>query len=541
MIDEERPLIPARMLNQYVFCPRLCYLEFVQGEWKDSHDTVEGDSVHRRVDQEKGRIMEGEFEATSVSMESIQAGITCRLDIVRGENGEVVPVDYKKGIAPNLPEGAWEADRIQLCAQMLVLRDNGMDCRGGYIYYAGSKKKVWIEGDEDLEHRTRQVVDSVLSMIHSSTIPTPLVMSRKCEGCSLASICMPDEINALNGKEGELRRLYPSRDDAVPVYILGDGASVHIKDGRLDLFREEGTRSIPLNDISQVSLFGNVRFSSAVVSEMLDRGIPILHFSYGGWYRGCTTGLNHKNVELRMAQFKAAMDMNRALDISKKMIAGKIRNCRTMLRRNDGEVSKIVLDRLAELADMAEAVDCQPSLLGIEGAAAQIYFGHFDGMMKTKGQFSMEGRNKRPPSDPVNAVLSYVYGILAKDLFVVLNSVGFDPFLGFHHRPKYGKPALALDLMEEFRPIIGDSTVITLFNNGELKGTDFVNIGAGVSMKKEARKAVIRGYERRMNTEITHPLFNYKISYRRVLEVQARLLARHLGGEVREYVSFCTR
>jgi len=541
MIDKEAPLIPARMLNEYIYCPRLCYLEFVQGEWKDSSDTVEGESVHRRVNQERGRVEEEGFVATSMSMESFRLGLTCRFDVVRGERGEAFPIDYKKGTAPNIPEGAWEADRVQLCAQMMVLLENGINCSGGYLYYAGSKKKVWIDRDEGLMQRTMEVVEAVRHLIASEVIPAPLVMSKKCEGCSLASICMPDEVNALNGNDSELRRLYPARDDAVPVYVIGDGASVHIKDGRLEVVREDGTSSVPLNDISQISLFGNVRVSAAVISEMLDRGIPILHLSYGGWYKGCTTGLNHKNVELRIAQYRAALDDRRSLDISKKMIAGKIRNCRTLLRRNDRDESGLALERLAELAELAEEADNQSSLLGIEGAAAQIYFGKFDGMLKTRGQFSLEGRNKRPPSDPVNAILSYVYGILTKDIFVVLSTVGFDPFLGFYHRPKYGKPSLALDMMEEFRPIIGDSTVITLFNNGELKATDFINIGAGVSIKKEARKSVVRGYERRMNTEITHPLFGYKVSYRRVIEVQARLLARHLNGELREYPAFCTR
>lgn len=541
MMDEEEPLIPARMLNEYVYCPRLCYLEFVQGEWRESNDTVEGDIVHRRVDRKRGQLQEDEFEATSVYMESVRSGIVCRMDIVKGEDGVVFPVDYKKGTAPDLPEGAWEADRVQLCAQVIVLRDNGMNCPGGYIYYHGSKKKVWVEGDEGLVRRTMDVVGSVRSMIARGSIPAPLVMSRKCEGCSLASVCMPDEVNALNGSDAGMRRLYPSRDDALPVYIIGDGASVHIKDGRLEIVMEDRTSSVPLNDISQLCLFGNVRVSSAVVSEMLDRCVPVLHFSYGGWYKGCTIGMNHKNVELRMAQYKAAMDPNRSLSISSKFIAGKIRNCRTLLKRNDRAAPKETLDRLAELSRMAEMAETAQSLLGIEGAAAQIYFGRFEGMMKTEGAFSLAGRNKRPPTDPVNSVLSYVYGILTKELFVVLNSVGFDPFLGFYHRPKYGKPALALDMMEEFRPIIADSTVITLFNNGELKSTDFVNVGSGVSMKKEARRTIIRGYERRMNTEIIHPLFNYKVSYRRVLEVQARLLARHLNGELREYVSFCTR
>jgi len=141
----------------------------------------------------------------------------------------------------------------------------------------------------------------------------------------------------------------------------------------------------------------------------------------------------------------------------------------------------------------------------------------------------------------VNAVLSYLYGILVKDLFVTQLSAGFDPYLGFYHRPRYGRPALALDMMEEFRPLVADSTTITLFNNGELSEKDFVRRGLGVSLTPKGKKTVVAGYERRMNTEISHPLFGYKISYRRVLEVQTRLLARVIFGEIREYPPFCTR
>lgn len=166
----------------------------------------------------------------------------------------------------------------------------------------------------------------------------------------------------------------------------------------------------------------------------------------------------------------------------------------------------------------------------------------FENMLKAeKIGFSFRNRNKRPPKDPVNAVLSYLYGILTKELFVILLAVGFDPYLGFYHRPRYGRPALALDMMEEFRPLIADSAAITLFNNGEVTKRDFIKTGLGISLTAKGKKSVIEGYERRIKTEITHPIFSYKVSYRRILEVQARLLARVISGEIKEYPSFCTR
>jgi CRISPR-associated endonuclease Cas1 len=162
-------------------------------------------------------------------------------------------------------------------------------------------------------------------------------------------------------------------------------------------------------------------------------------------------------------------------------------------------------------------------------------------LLKTNGQFDFNNRNKRPPTDPVNSVLSYLYGILTKDVFNSLLMVGFDPYLGLYHQPKHGKPALALDLMEEFRPLIADSVAITLFNNEELKEGDFVKSSLGINMTPSARKATVKAYERRINSEVTHPIFGYTISYRRVLEVQARLLGRALAGEIPEYPPLMTR
>lgn len=155
--------------------------------------------------------------------------------------------------------------------------------------------------------------------------------------------------------------------------------------------------------------------------------------------------------------------------------------------------------------------------------------------------FDFQGRNRRPPRDPVNALLSFAYALLAKDFTVTLQAVGFDPYLGFYHAPGYGRPSLALDLMEEFRPIIGDSVVLSVLNTGEVTAGDFITRGGAVALSPTGRKAFLAAYGRRMDTLVSHPVFGYSISYRRVLEVQARLLGRFLSGEIPEYPQFLTR
>jgi CRISPR-associated protein Cas1 len=551
--DEASRLIPARMLNEFAYCPRLCYIEWIQGEFVDSADTVDGRFQHRRVDFEIGTLLEEKLEtihARSVYLMGPEVGITCRIDLLEGEDGYVIPVDYKRGEAPDIPDGAYESDRVQICAQGLVLKENGFQCEEGIAYFVRSKKKVVIKLDETLIQRTKKLILNIKCMAVNDEIPSPLEHSPKCIRCSLASICLPDEVNLLREQQAEtetkekVRRLLPARDDRIPVYVTGQGHIVRKNGERLEMWSREGKVGVgeaKLMEISQLCLYGGVEITTPAIVELMQRGIPVIHYTHGGWFQGICLGTTHKNVELRMAQFEWAMNPDRAVTVARNMISGKIKNCRTLVRRNAG-TSREVLKLMADLARRAEAATSSERLLGIEGAAAEAYFSRFDHLLKTGVQgFRFENRNKRPPKDPVNAVLSYLYGILVKDLFVTLLSVGFDPYLGFYHRPRYGRPALALDLMEEFRPLIADSTAITLFNNGELSKEDFIRTGLGISLTLDGKKKVVRGYERRMETEITHPHFGYTVSYRRILEVQARLLARMVSGEIKEYPAFCTR
>src|SRR5208337_4007490 len=181
--------------------------------------------------------------------------------------------------------------------------------------------------------------------------------------------------------------------------------------------------------------------------------------------------------------------------------------------------------------------------------AARIYFANFIGMLKVENdsdheapfKFEFTHRNRRPPIDPVNALLSFAYSLLAKDLTIICHSVGFDPFIGFYHQPRFGRPALALDLMEGFRPLIADSVVIGAINTGMVSRDDFIQVGPAVAPTPKGRKGFLRAYEQRMDTLVTHPLFGYRVNYRRVLEIQARLLARVLAGEMQRYVGFETR
>lgn len=548
-------LVPARMVNEYAYCPRLAYIEWVQADFAENSDVAEGRFRHRRVDDETGELPDelgpdDDIHARSVLLSSPEEKLIARIDIIENDGGDAVPVDYKRGSAPDLPERAWEADRVQLCAQGLVLRANGYTCSAGAIYYMESKTKVPVTFDDELILRTRLAVEGIREMALKGVIPQPLMDSPKCLRCSLAGICLPDETNMLAGRmrpdADELRRILPARDDALPLYVQLQGARIG-KSGEVFEVRlkNEKVAEARIFETSHVAIFGNVQVSTQALQEMCVRGITLALFTRHGWYYGSVNGMSHKNVELRLAQYSAANDSVKSLALAREMVAGKIDNCRTLLMRNHAELPQRSADELKRYADSARGAVDVASLLGIEGMAARTYFSLFSGMLKAKSGdkmvFDFNGRNRRPPTDPVNALLSYAYAMLVKDVAISLQAVGFDPYLGFYHTLRYGRPSLALDMMEEFRPIIADSVVLWVINNRVLTQDDFIVRGHAAALKPDARKKFISAYERRVDALVTHPVFGYRISYRRVLEVQARLLGRYLTGEIAAYPSFRTR
>jgi CRISPR-associated protein Cas1 len=400
--------------------------------------------------------------------------------------------------------------------------------------------------------RTKELIAGCRAMAQGGKMPLPLVDSPKCPRCSLVTICLPDETHlllqeaqiqdSLPQKANAPRLLLTPRPESIPLHVTEPGARVGKRGDRLIVeLKAEKLAEVRIKDISQVCLYGSIQVSTQVMSELFDRDVPVCYFSSGGWFRGIAHGLPHKNIELRIRQHAAAADPAQALALARQFVAGKIRNCRTLLRRNNEGDGDGILETLAHSVREAERADSIASLMGIEGMAAKRYFASFAKLFKGERGFCFEGRNRRPPVDPTNATMSFLYAMLTRELTVATFACGLDPYLGFLHQPRYGRPALALDLAEEFRPLLADSTALSLLNTGELKPEHFVRRADATALKPTGRKAVIAAWERRLLSDVTHPIFGYTISYRRVLMVQARLLARVLAGELPEYPAFKTR
>lgn len=565
-------LLPVRMLNEYAYCPRLFHLMYVEGRWADNVYTLEGQEAHRRVDRldhvlpdpeadgsvEEDQESEGDGDerpviSRSVALASERLGITAKLDLVSTAGDEAVPVETKRGRVPNNPERSWEPERVQLMAQGLLLREHGYRTDHGVLYFTGSKTRVDVPFTPELEALTLRLIHEARQAARSTVLPDPLEDSPKCNGCSLAGICLPDETLTLRevgadppeaGYEA-VRRLYPARDDALPLYIQEQGARVG-KSGDVLVITKEGKEiaRARIKDVSQLVLCGNVSITAQTIHLLCEASIPVVHLSRGHWFYGITAGITLRNAYDRAAQFEAASDPARRVTFAREIIAAKGANQRTLLLRNARPRPEAVAAEIATLLRKIEHVESADQLLGIEGAIAAKYFSVFGTMLRPRdidADWEFQNRNRRPPRDPVNALLSFGYALLTKECTVALMGEGLDPWWGLYHQPRHGRPALALDLMEEFRPVVVDSAVITAINTGMVTAKDFVRSKAGCVLKDSGRKAFIRAYEARLDQLATHPLFDYRCSWRSLIRLQARLLARWLRGDVPSYQGITVR
>ncbi|MBM3852818.1 MAG: CRISPR-associated endonuclease Cas1, partial [Verrucomicrobia bacterium] len=641
-------LLPARMLNEFVYCPRLFYYEHVEGVFLHNADTKRGAAQHTRVDSGKGELPRAPppaprtspsepsaaldplggasappdesspaaapletIHARSVMLGSESLGVVAKLDLIEatpdpapsaspggsasgqelsGRCVRTIPVEYKAGAPREGDEGRelWDTDRMQLGLQILLLRENGYACDEGVVFYRQTRQRVRFLPTAADEAWIRRSI-AAARVCAAGPIPPPLDHSPKCPRCSLAPVCLPDETHLLQSAlhpgpdaeltdattqlalpgfavdaagsdpealaaalaiddpawaslpepppprpaaEGEVRRLIAPDTDTKVLYVNTPGVFVSKKGETVVVKeRDETLAEVRIKDLHHLAVFGAAQVSTALIQTLCEHEVPVSYFSMGGWFYGLTRGHGLTNVFTRVRQFARAAAPEHALPLARLFVYGKIRNQRTLLMRNHVEPPPLALRALKHAASTALVAPNLPALLGLEGAAALVYFRNFAGMIKTgagdpdeipglgptapatasPGQgtftFDFKTRNRRPPRDPVNALLSLAYSLLARDCTVAALAVGFDPYIGLFHQPRFGRPALALDVMEEFRPLIADSTVLTAINNRLLSPADFVQAGPAVNLSPAGRKRFFLAYEKRLSDTITHPLF----------------------------------
>ena len=549
-------LWPARNVAEYAYCPRLFYYMEVEGIHLQSRDTEEGQRIHKRVDAPsatRARPTAGDDEPVSVrslTLTDQSLGLTATLDLAEINGNVAIPVEYRKGRPRFLdqidddssdgPSGAnfdpWPTDRIQVGFQALLLERAGYTVPRAVLYYAAIRRRIDVTVDEVLRKEALDVLEAAQRCAVGPR-PLPLINDPKCPRCSLQPICLPDEINAQRDCETcSPRKLWPPRDDGIHLVAQRQGTRIGVRGASLRITEADGTpaQELPLANVESLSLLGTVQISTQTLHTLADRSIPVAFLSAAGRLVTMVDPLDSVSADTRRNQVRRFDQPAACLALSRHLIASKIRNQRTLLVRNCDGLPKSVAEALAAQATAADQAESIESLRGHEGQAAALYFEHFAGMVKgdAAAEFDQHGRQRRPPPDPINGCLSMAYSMLTHECTAALRTARLEPSIGAFHVSRPGRPALSLDLMEPFRPLIADSLTITAFNRGELKEGHFQRTAAGCLFTEPGRKAFFGVYGRRMAEEITHPVFGYKLSYRRMLILHARMIAAWINGEI---------
>ncbi len=571
MTDEY--LWTARNVAEYAYCPRLFYLMEVEGVFLPSADTEQGNAVHRRVDRpsvqsdiEEATDAERPKALRSLTLTSQRLCLTATMDLVEISGKIAMPVEYRKGKPkhktmippPNDPDDAddqpsaqseaWPVDRVQIGLQALLLKDAGYAVTKVVLYYDTEKLRLEIPFDDALEAEALATLENAKACAQGPR-PLPLLNDSRCPRCSLQPICLPDEVNNQRtetpSEEMTPRKIWPPRDDGIHVVAQTNGAKVSIRGMTLSVKDKEGAtlKEIPLANIESLSLLGTVQISTQAVHTLADKGIPVAYLSSAGRLVAMVDPLDLVSAEVRKAQVKSFEHPETCLELACALVTAKITNQRTLLTRNSDSLSKDIASDLAKMAESASKATSLDSLRGLEGRAGAIYFQHFAGMFKCSmaEEFDANGRQRRPPPDPVNSCISFAYSMLTHECVAALRLARLEPSIGAYHVSRPGRPALALDLMEPFRPLIADSVAISAFNRNELREGHFLRTSAGCAFTDAGRKAFFSAYARRMDIEVKHPVFEYRLSYRRMLVLHARMIAAWLLGEVPTLAFLTTR
>ncbi len=525
--DAAADSITIGVVAQHEFCPRRAWLE-VHGERTDTAQVATGVDDHRAVDDDE---TSRPARLRAVDVTSARLGVHGRCDSVEVTDDGALTIVEHKAVPVRRRSVVTDANAVQLALQAICLREAGHDVAGAAVWFSTTRRRVPVPLTDELIAHAERAAAATRQVLATNVPPSPLEEDDRCRSCSHVSVCLPDEHRGLP----LARRISVANPLGRVLHLTTPGSRARLQRGRIEVTsREEEPVSIPLGQVAGLAVHGNADVSSALVRELLARGYPIVWCAWSGRVIGWATPAGGPNGDARVAQHR--LDDGVSLGVARAIVAGKILNQRHMLRRHklDGR------DELRELATRARQMGSISAIFGAEGAAASRYFAVLGGAIRPAWA-EFPGRMSRPARDPVNAALNVAYGLLLSDVLRAVVACGLDPHGGVLHSPGRNKPALALDLMEEFRPLVADSTVLWAFNNGELREQDFREDFDAVRLTERGRKALIATYERRVSSEFRHPRFGYQVTWRRAMEIQARLFLAVVVGSIDGYEPITVR
>lgn len=531
----DEPLIRVMALHAIEYCERLFYLEEVEEIRVADTAIYDGRRFHEQLPEY--------VTLEQFVLQNEELGIRGKIDCLRTQQGMLVPYEYKKGHARILPNGdvlAWPSDQVQIAAYSLLLEKHlNRPILEGRVFYAADHRTVSISIDEKMRNQVMSAIARAKELRASTERPPITANERLCARCSLAPVCLPEEERLVEQVGRDTVRLFPEDRDLLDIHVTSPGSKVRRAGNTLLIEDKDGQkRSFPIEEVGSITLHGNAQITTQTIHLCANKGINIHWVTGGGHYIGSVSN-SAGGVQRRLRQYRALIDPELKLRLAKALVIAKVESqLRYILRLTRGsEVRKELESYINTIRDVLSSTNTANSLdelRGYEGSAAKDYFACFSRLTvdDAKNGMAFIHRNRRPPRDPANALLSFLYSLLYRDCVQAIVTVGLDPTIGFYHQPRSQAYPLALDLMELFRVTLCDMTVLGTIHRNQWKvEEDFIQAGDQVWLSDTGRKKAIAAYENRKQDKWKHPVIGYSLTYARALELEVRLLEKEWTGK----------
>jgi CRISPR-associated protein Cas1 len=538
--DSSHELIRVNALHALKYCKRLFFLEEVEELYTQDDAVFAGRRLHKRLEKSE----DGEWE--HFVLESEDLGIKGKVDAVRTKNGNLIPYEHKKGRCAKGEDGeptAWPSDRIQVLAYAMLLEVE-KPVQFGRIRYHASNVTVTVPLDDIGRAEVLQTIAEARQLRESIERPPVTDNEKLCVHCSLAPICLPEEARLAKAPPTETKevlQLFPAEDERKIIHVVEPGVHVGKSGDQVKIsYLDRSELFLPAKQVSQIVIHGFGQISTQMLRMCATEDIGVHYISGGGQYIGSFTAGASRRIQRKIRQFKALVDSEFCVKLARQLVSCKADQQRQVLmrcaRKDQGaqaQVSKVA-KQMKILQTYLESVENRDRLRGFEGSIAALYFSAFPLLImpELQPQFAFNNRNRRPPRDRVNALLSFGYALLLKDVVNAINIVGLDPAFGFYHQPRSSAPPLALDIMELFRVLLVDIPVLNSLNRSQWDANeDFTFAGSQVWLSDEGKKKFFAIYERRKCDSWKHPVIGYSLSYSRMIELEVRLLEKEWMNE----------
>lgn len=551
---QDRELIRVMALHALAYCERLFYLEEVEEIRVADAAVWAGRRLHVELDEPE--------EVTSLTLESESIGIRGKVDAVRRRDGGVYPIEHKRGRCRRDTDGtpqAWDSDELQVSAYAMLLEEHlGNAIPEGRIRYHHDNVTVRVPIGEAQRRAVHEAVARARLLAEGGGRPPVTPHEGRCARCSLAPVCLPEESRfaaseAANGPPKALAkptRLFPADTEKRSLHVLTHGARVgRSGDTLVVAARDAPNTVVGMREVSDVVLHGFAQISTQALRSCAAAEVPVHLVTTSGAFVGSFAG-HSGGVQRRIRQFRALADAPAAMALARRLIVAKVQmQIQHLLRASRGKpaVRAAIDDALADLRvavrGAAHAASAE-ALMGHEGHGARAYFSAVAELVVPEAGASMrpQGRSKHPPLDRFNALLSFGYSLLYRDVLGAALRVGLEPAFGLLHRPRSAAYPLVLDVMELFRVSVVDMAVLGAVNRRTFdEVTDFTVTGRQVWLSDEGRRKFIEVYERRKHQEYRHPVLGYTLSYARMIELELRLLEKEWSDKAGLFATFRIR